>query len=171
MLSFYSRTKAGKRSINKRLNKTEPTSKEKLDTCRKSMSYSYETTAVPLSILPSERQEEPSSQSHVAGSGSKTKGEGMAVLPHVSHTWPASHSSVWHEVLPLLPAIFLGQLLGSHHLCAMACPGLGRWDILLINGSLECHFLQPCYCWSCLKLIKVFLVSVFNWMTSPCRIL
>lgn len=171
MLSFYSRTKAGKRSINKRLNKTEPIAKEKSDICRKNMSYSYETTTAPLSILPSKRQEEPSSYSHVAGSGSKTKGEEMAVLPHVSHTWPASHSSVWHEVLPLLPAIFLGQFLGSHHPCAMACPGLGRRDTLLINGSLECPFLQPGYCWSHLKLIKVFLVSVFNWMTSPCRIL
>lgn len=88
--------------------------------------YFYESTASPGGVLPSRRQEGPSSRSHVVTFRVQTKREGLAVLFHVSHTWSASHSHVRHEVLPLLPAILLGQLLGGHHLRAVACPGLGK---------------------------------------------
>lgn len=135
MLSFYSRTKAGKRSINKRLNKTEPIAKEKSDICRKNMSYSYETTAAPLSILPSKRQEEPSSYSHVAGSGSKQKGRKWQCCP----TWvipdrqaiPVSDMKYFHFFLPYSSASSSGAII------------LVPWLALVWGDETHCSSMAP----------------------------
>ena len=135
------------RWINRTLSKTEPTAKEKIRHVGKKyilFLWNHSRSFVGPAQQGARRvffvswRHRLRVQNNRGGNGSAT--------PHMTHTWPAGHSRVWHEVLPLLPAVLLRQHLWSQHLCAVACPGLGRWGTWLISGSPEHPLLQPCYC-------------------------
>lgn len=160
------------RWINRTLNKTEPTAKEKIRHVGKNTSYSYETIAGPLWVLPSRVQGGSSLCPDVPGSGSKTTGEGMAVLPH---TWPIpdrqaipeSGVKCFHSFLPYSSASTSGASIFVPWLALVWGDEARDSSVVLLNtpSSSLVTVNSPWY------YERIFTKKVFNWMTSPFRVL
>lgn len=152
----------GKRSINKTLNKTEQTAKEKSDTCGKNTSYSIKPQLLPYASCPAGRKKD---VFHLLiGSGCKTKGEGTAVLPYGvlpdRQAIPTSDMKYFHSFLPNSSATCSGAII------------LVPWLALVWGNEAHCSSMAPLHAPSTSltsvdppKLIKfsLFLVSV-GWL-------